>query len=540
MHAITHAPPVETWTVTKPVVSSAAGVVASQHHLASTIGARVLAEGGNAVDAAVTAGLAIGTVEPWMSGLGGCGYMLVRLARTGETWCVEFGVRSPLALDPAAYPIVEGADADLFAWPAVLEDRNVHGPLAIAVPGMVAGHAAALSRFGTRSWAEALAPAIAEAKAGLTVDWYATLKIAAEARALELDRESARTYLPDGLPPSGTWGGPLPTIHLGNLAATLERLADAGPDDFYRGDIAAELVADAKQVGSVLSADDLGRYSSSIHPALSARYRGARVNGAPGLTASPTLIHALSLIDAPLAGVAGRPDGTAFAAYATALRTAYAHRLETLGDNGEAGGEAAGHETCTTHMSVVDGEGNVVTLTQTLLSVFGSRVMLPGTGILMNNGIMWFDPRPGHPNSIQPGKRPLSNMCPAILELSGGRCVGLGASGGRRIMPAVMQLISFLVDYGLDLETAVHLPRIDVSGGPDLIADPRLGSEVHERLAADQPVTVVPNAVYPALFACPNLVVHDGASGECSGAAYLMSPWAAAVAAMAVGAGGAN
>ncbi len=524
MHSITHAPPFESWTVRKPITRSPGGVVASQHGLASDIGAKVLAEGGNAVDAAVTAGLAIGTVEPWMSGLGGCGYMLVHVAATRQTWCVEFGVRAPAELDPSAYPLIEGDDLDLFAWPAVLEDRNQQGPLSIAVPGMVAGHAAALERFGTRSWGEALAPAIESARVGITVDWYATLKIAAEARSLARYGESARVFLPDDLPPSGTWGGPLPMIHLGRLSETLERLAEAGPQDFYTGDIASELIADAREAGSPLSGEDLSSYAASIHPALTGSYQGASIHGAPGLTAGPTLMHVLSLIEQPLGEVSGEPDAHAYAVYATALASAYEHRLQTMGDDREAGGP----ESCTTHMSVVDGQGNIVSLTQTLLSVFGSRVMMPRTGMLMNNGIMWFDPRPGRANSIDAGKRPLSNMCPTIVERGDDMRIGLGASGGRRIMPAVAQLISFMVDYGLDFETAIHLPRIDVSGGDDMICDMRLGSEVHEHLARQSPVIVAANAVYPGLFACPNLAAFDAASNSGLGGAYVMSPWAKA------------
>ena len=160
------------------VASSPNGMVVSGSVPATRAGVEILEAGGNAVDAAVTAGLAIGTVEPWMSGLGGCGYMMVYLAESQQTWCVEFGVRASRQLDPDSYPLVDGADSDLFAWPAVQGDANVQGPLSIAVPGMVAGHAAALERFGTRSWQEALAPAIEHAKAGLLVDWYATLKIA--------------------------------------------------------------------------------------------------------------------------------------------------------------------------------------------------------------------------------------------------------------------------------------------------------------------------------------------------------------------------
>jgi len=141
----------------------------------------VLAEGGNAVDAAVTAGLALGAVEPWMSGLGGCGQMIVHLAGQGRAWSVDFGLVASRHLDPADYPLDEGRGSDLFNWPAVAGDRNVMGPLSIAVPTLVAGAAAALERFGTRSFGDCLAPAIELAERGLVADWYATLKIASTA-----------------------------------------------------------------------------------------------------------------------------------------------------------------------------------------------------------------------------------------------------------------------------------------------------------------------------------------------------------------------
>ncbi len=522
------APIHESWTLAKPAVEGAGGVVVSQHHAASAIGARVLAEGGNAVDAAVTAGLAIGTLEPWMSGLGGGGFMLVRLAASGQCWCVEFGMRAPRRLDPADYPLAGGADADLFGWPAVLEERNCIGPLAFTVPGLVAGHAAALERFGTRSWAEALAPAIEQARAGLLADWYATLKIAAEARTLARFADSARVFLPDGLPPAGTWGGPLPVIELRGLAATLERLAAAGPRDFYEGEVAAAIAADCERLGARLEAADLAAYRASIRPAAATRYRDATVHAAPGLTAGPTLMRALAALERALEPAPGRrPGEAAYRAYAQVLGEAYAERLATLGDESGPPGE----QPCTTHLSVVDRDGNLVALTQTLLSVFGSRVVLPATGILMNNGVMWFDPRPGRPNSIRAGRRPLANMCPTVLERGDGLRVALGASGGRRILPAVLQLSSFLVDFAMDLEAAAHCPRIDASGAPPLIADARLAPEVQAALAAEHDVLVAPNAVYPALFACPNLAAHDPARGVGLGAAYVQSPWAAARAA---------
>ncbi len=518
-------PGYESWSIRKPSVRCAGGVVASPHYAASRVGARVLAPGGNAVDAAVAAGLALGAVEPWMSGLGGGGYMLVYLRSQGRTHVVDFAMRAPAALDPADYPLAGGTDHDLFGWPAVVEGRNVVGPLSFAVPGLVAGHALALERFGTWSWPAALSSAIELAAEGLLVDWYGTLKIASEARNLARFPESSRVYLPDGFAPAGGWGGPLPRIRLGRLAETLERLSLAGPRDFYEGELATAIAADARECGAKLSLDDLARYRARVVTASVEPYRGATVHAAPALTAGPTLQRALKALASRLYP-GTEPDLDAYAAYAECLLEAYAHRLATLGDSAETDGGA-----CTTHISVADADGNLVALTQTLLSVFGSKVMLPQTGVLMNNGVMWFDPRPGRPNSIAPGKRPLANMCPAVVVLPDGVGAAIGASGGRRIMPAVMQLLSFLVDYGMDLDTACHQPRIDASGGPQVTVDSRLSSEVVAGLTASHRVDVAQHGVYPALFACPNMTAYHPATGMSEGAAYVMSPWAEVAAA---------
>ncbi len=516
---------IETWQIRKPAVESPMGLVASQHFEASEVGARVLAEGGNAVDAAVVAGIAIGTVEPWMSGLGGGGHMLVYLAAENRAFDVDFSMRAPQALNPENYPLVSGTDSDLFGWPAVVDDRNVVGPYSMAVPGFVAGMAAALERFGTRSWRDALAPAIALARRGMHVDWYATLKIAAAAPQLRDFVESARVYLPGGHVPAGEWGGPVPHIKLGSLAATLERLAQAGPRDFYEGKIAEDLVSDLERLDSSIGEADLADYQARIVPAQSFSYRGAHVHGATELTAGPTLRRTLDLLEGCTSPGAA-PDAAMYAGFADSLLEAYAERLTTLGDDGEATAP-----TCTTHLSVVDSEGNMVALTQTLLSVFGSKVVLPETGILMNNGIMWFDPRPGQHNSLAPGRWPLTNMCPTVVDDGNGLRIAMGASGGRRIMPAVMQLISFLVDFSMSVEDACHQPRLDVSGTPLVTLDARLPAAVVDHLAQRHQVTRAQHGVYPALFACPNLVARDENRGLNVGGAFVMSPWSKVVAA---------
>ncbi|HUN50704.1 MAG TPA: gamma-glutamyltransferase [Candidatus Sulfotelmatobacter sp.] len=505
-----------TLEITKKVVRSTRGVVSAQNQLAADIGAKVLAEGGNAVDAAVAVGFAIPTVEPWMSGMGGGGYMVVYSARTKKVSVVDFGLVTAAGLDPADYPLVAGTGGDIFGWPAVKEDRNLKGYPSIAVPGQVAGMALALETFGTWEWRRVLAPAIAQAERGLLVDWFASLKIAAAAPDFARFATSAATYLVGGhyAPFTPELGEPL-RLKLGGLGETLKRLAEAGPRDFYEGKIAAALARDLAAGGSKITLDDLGRYRARLVEPLAFDHAGVTVNTVPGLTAGPTLQKTLQAIG----GKAGKaPDAAWYSALAAALLEAYRERFATMGDTRG--------ESCTTHFNVVDAEGNMVALTQTLLSLFGSKVMLPETGIMMNNGLMWFDTRPDQPNSIGAGKRPLANMCPVIVTKGSEPRFAVGASGGRRIMPAVAQLISFLTTFGMSLEEAFHAPRIDVSGVERIVADHRLPADVFEALAAKQKTVAAPRTVYPVFYACPSAVARE--RGEQFGIAEISLPWTAA------------
>ncbi len=516
---------VETWHLRKPAVHGSKGLVASQHHAASDAGAAVLSAGGNAMDAALTTSLMIGTVEPWMSGLGGGGNLLYFEAATGTTHAFEFGMRAPLGADPADYPVTAGQDNDLFGWPSVLDNRNVYGPMSIATPGYLAGINAAAKRFASLSFGDLIAPAIKSARNGMAVDWYATLKIASAAATLSRYPESAARYLPGGFVPAGEWGGPVPRIMLGQLAATLETLQERGADDFYHGEVAQRISDDAATIGSSLRAADLAQYQTIQAAADEHRYRDAVIHAAPGMTAGPTLCDTLQRLQQRWQPASGQPDTPAYQAYASSLQEAYEHRLTTMGDLDDSDSPA-----CTTHISAVDAAGNMVSLTQTLLSVFGSKVMLPHSGILMNNGMMWFDPRSGRPNSIAPGKRPLSNMCPTQFTTADGARYALGASGGRRIMPSVMQLISFISDYGMSIDDAMHQGRIDVSGAPIICVDETLNADIAASIETDASVMRVPNGVYPALFACPN-IVGKNTDGSFSGGAFVSSPWAAVAAA---------
>src|SRR5262249_50920917 len=185
-------------------------------------------------------------------------------------------------------------------------------------------------------------------------------------------------------------------------------------------------------------------------------------------------------------------------------------------------------ETCTSHFCVVDKEGNVVAWTQTLLSRFGSFVMSPSTGIVMNNGVMWFDPVPGKPNSIRGGAKPLSNMCPTVALSDRLGAVGIGASGGRKIMPSVAQILSFMVDFGMSLDAAFHTPRIDVSGSGIARVDRRLGDATLKGIAGAMTAEFTDLAPYPAQFANPS-AVQATPDRKFGGASDLASAWSGAI-----------
>ncbi|MGH8633223.1 MAG: gamma-glutamyltransferase, partial [Burkholderiales bacterium] len=332
-------------------------------------------------------------------------------------------------------------------------------------------------------------------------------------------------WLPDGFPPVTAPGAPLERLKLKGLAGTLAQLARAGRRDFYEGEVAAAIVRDVKAAGGILDAGDLRAYRARVVEPLMADYHGARFALAPGLTAGPSMLRALDGLR-DMRFRRNGPHADAFVAYAEVLRQAYAERLAAMGETADRRDPST-----TTHLNVIDRHGNMVALTQTLLSVFGSKVVLPSTGILMNNGIMWFDPRPGSPNGLAPGKRPLTNMCPVIALRGAKPWFAIGASGGRKIFPAVLQISSFLVDHGMYLEDAFHQPRIDASEGEFVAVDPRLPLAVRKALEKKYTVRLNELVVYPTHYACPSAVLRDPRSrGESFGATDVMSPWSGAVA----------
>ncbi|HEX8049127.1 gamma-glutamyltransferase family protein [Rhizobium sp.] len=504
----------ETWQIGKHETRSKHGMVACQNWRAAEAGAAVLSAGGNAVDAAVTTALVLSVVEPWLSGIGGGGFM-VRADAGGAVDALDFNVISPAAINPADYPLVPGRDGDWFDWPSVEGDRNLIGYSSICVPGAIAGLAEALDRFGTISWADALAPAIEQAHRGLQLDWYAALALAIDGANLAQFPAASELFLHNGRVPRVPEAGRKAFLPMKAKAKTLERLAAAGPRDFYEGKLADRLIKGLAEGGSVLSQKDFADYAPRWLAPLTQDFKGLVIHAVPELSGGPTLCAILSELEASL------PEndpfgGTAALAFARAIRRASEYRLKHLG-------HAAG-ESCTSHLSVVDADGTMVSLTNTLLSRFGSKVVVPETGFALNNGMMWFDPRPGQPNSIAPASKPLANMSPIVATRDGVPELALGAAGGRQIVPAVTQLLTYVAAYGLSLEDAFLSPRIDASG-TTIRVNRTAASDVAPTVASEFSVEVTDDTLYPVNFAVPSAVLHR--SGINTGMVHPKNPWAA-------------
>jgi len=507
----------------EPTVSTRTGVLAAPDRRAAEAGVAMLRRGGNAVDAAVAAAFAIGVVEPHMSGLGGGTWLVAGLRDRQRYVVVEGPITTPLDVNPGMFPLVTPLrTAGLYAWPAVEGDDNFLGPRSVGVPGTVAALCAAQTQLGRLRLGEVMAPAIELAHEGIDVNWFTSAAIVQEARQLVRDPGCAALFLPGGFPlrPPGLAAGD--RLRQPGLAGTLEALAEAGPDVFYRGPVGAAIVEYVRSRGGVLSVDDLARYRARVHETpLEGTFRGARVVGIPR-TGTPTVLEALNLFD--VAPQNGRQSGGEAVAWAQALRLAHEDRMTWMtadpdvavpwkallspeyaaercqayaagtprpdplawfgnpsdGD-GPLGTEPA-RWGCTSHINAVDREGNVVSLTQTILDNFGARLLDPHTGVLLNDGMAYFDPRPGSRNGIKPGVPGLPALSPVIVEDAlRGPIAALGGAGGRKIISSTAQLIPHLI-RGVPAQEAIDQPRVHLDG--DLASvDARWPPAVVEQLA---------------------------------------------------------
>ncbi|CAA9547191.1 MAG: Gamma-glutamyltranspeptidase @ Glutathione hydrolase [uncultured Thermomicrobiales bacterium] len=563
--ALGERPEVTGWvqTRTEARVASGGGMAAAKTPLATEAGAEMLRAGGNAVDAAVAMGFASGVVEPWGSGLGGGGYMVIQVPGEAAV-VVEYPMVAPAGATPDMFPLAGGTDPNLFGWPNVVESANLIGHRSVAVPGTVAGLTLALERYGTKPLAEVMAPAIRYASDGIPVDVSWTYVTARYLAALSRFPESARVFLPNGAIPYNEQQL-VPTIfRQPDLARTLEAIAAGGRDAFYGGDVADSIVSHLAGNGSVFAQGDLTGYEARVVPAASASYRGYDVYSPGGATGGTTLIQSLNILSGFDLAEHRHNSVAHLHVLAHAFRAAFADRFAYLADPtyidvpldallsadyaaeramafawdrvaptasgdrdrlGVTHGLAAsipGYVTggSTTHFSAIDGAGMAVSTTQTLLSLFGSAVTAPGTGVLLNNGMMWFDPEPGRPNSVEGGKRPLSNMAPVVIARDGQAIGSLGASGGRLIMNCNAQIAMNMVDFGLSGMPAVNAPRIDTSTR-NLLVSGRLPRQTRDDLATlGHPVVALNEGPGSSQFSSP-VGIRRHEDGTLSGGADI-------------------
>lgn len=484
------------------------GMVVSAEHHATEAGLAMLRAGGNAVDAAVATAFALGVTEPYHSGIGGGGFLLLHLA-SGETIALDARETAPAA-----------ATSDMFVVPGVAPDASRSGPLAVATPGLVAGLALALERWGTKPLAEVLAPAIALAEDGFPIGLR-------HARILGVWHALG---LAGRFPETAAIQAPAPDLAPGwrlvqtDLARTLRAIAREGPDAFYQGPIARAIAGEVQKRGGLLTAEDLASYRPVVREPLRGAYRGRTiVSFPPPSSGGVALLQASNVLEGFDLAALGAGSSASIHRIAEALKLAFADRAAYLGDpdfvpvpvaelispayaarqrarllpprwrrapwtwgqdevaitiehpglEGWRPGEGG-----TTHLSVTDAAGNAVALTQTVNLLFGSGLTAAGTGVVLNDEMDDFSVAIDEPNAfglvdtrganaVAPGKRPLSSMAPTIVLEDGRIRMVTGSPGGPRIISTTLLTILNVFDYGMDVSEAVAAPRFHHQWVPD-------------------------------------------------------------------------
>lgn len=488
----------------KQPVTAEHGMVVAQEPLAADVGRDVLKNGGNAIDAAVAVGFALAVTHPVAGNIGGGGFMLIRLAN-GKTDFLDFRECAP-----------GKASRDMYIGPDGNPTRDsIEGWRSSGVPGSVAGFEFALKKFGSKSWPELLGPAIQLARDGFRLSPAFADSLHHAAARLASDPESKRIFLN-----SGDEYKPGDILKQAELAATLERIARNGAKEFYQGETAQRLAAAMKEHGGLISQDDLKNYKVAERTPLTGSYHGFDIITAPPPSAGGVgLLQMLAMLDGTDYASEG-PDSTKAVHYeAEAMRRFYADRSEYLGDpdfynvpvralldpkyiswrrSTIAANRAtpsdlvapglpkalAAHVTWwesseTTHYNVVDAQGNAVAVTYTLNNSWGNGITAPGLGFLLNDEMDDFSAKPGaanmfgmigsEANAIEPGKRPLSSMTPTIITKNGKLFMAVGAPGGSRITTGVTEVILDVLDFHMNPQDAVDLPRFHEQWKPDIL-----------------------------------------------------------------------
>lgn len=474
------------------------GVVASQRMIASQVGADILARGGNAVDAAVATAMALAVVLPRAGNLGGGGFMLIHLAKQNKTIAIDYREMAPSLAHKDMYLNPDGT---------VNSNREKFSYLSSGVPGTVAGMAYALERYGTMSWKELLLPALKLARDGFLVPWDLSENLKRSQNWLTSNKDTAKAYYKAGA--VAYEAGEL--LVQPDLANSLKILANSGPQAFYRGSIAKKIVAAMRAHGGLIRQRDLANYRALERPLIRTTYNGYTIASMPPPSSGGVHIaQMLNILELFPLRKMGYGSADSIHLMTEVMRLAYADRSEYLGDPDyfevpiaaltskqyarylasqisplkakssklvKPGNLAPYESPDTTHFSIIDAQGNAVANTYTLNFSFGSGIVIPGTGILMNNEMADFAAKPGVPNafgllggdanSIQPGKRPLSSMTPTMVFKNGRLYLVTGSPGGSRIITTVLQILLNVIDHDMNIASATHAPRIHHQWLPD-------------------------------------------------------------------------
>jgi len=480
----------------KEGVVAGKGVVTANHPLASMAGAEMYAKGGNAFDAAVATLFALSVVEPMMVGVFGAGFFVIRDGETGRIETIDNYAKAPLAATEDMYtPVKERQPGqNIFETEG---QENMVGYLSTGTPGTLKAWEHVVEEYGRMSFPEVISPAIRLARNGFNASPYLNFVVNFAKEGLARFPSSAAIFLPNGKPIE-----PGHRVLRSDYAETLEKIAKGGSDVLYKGELGKSIVDDVEGNGGLITLEDLASYELVMREPVRGIYRDLYeiYSMAPGSSGGTHIIQMLNMLETRDVSSLGFASVEHLHLVAEVLKIAFADRQKYMGDPSlvdvpvegliskeyarkrveEIGESAALHvpgdpfvyendSGNTTHVSAMDSEGNMVAATQTLNGAFGSRVIVPGTGVFLNNCMALFDPRPGRANSVAGGKRMLSSMSPTIVTREGEPFLCIGTPGGLMIFPSVCQAIVNIVDFGMSIQEAVEAPRlwtIGIKGTP--------------------------------------------------------------------------
>ena len=492
-------------------VTGSKGAVAAWPEEAARIGARILDDGGNAMDAASAACMACAVMSPDKNGIGGYVFAAVVLeGKTGKIWSLDGNAKAPAAAREDFYEILPERDSPKAVNEneyscSVRDDANIHGPLAVSVPGQMAGMGMLWEQWGRLEWPQIVAPCQALVADGFAYGESLANNIAALEPVLRRYPASAGHLMPEGhLPaPDDLW-------HRPDMEKTLARLATAGWRDFYDGELGRAIADGVVAMGGVLTREDMALFAPRLTEPYEAAYRGARLYGPILPNGCLTSLQILQMLDCfePVAD----SQAEYWHRWAEVLKLAWRDRLRYLGDPDFADvpierllsrDYAAGRVEAlvqrpervdlaswgvssqslpeTLHVSTADAEGNVVAATISQGGNLGSGVVVDGTGIVLGHGMNRLDPRPGRVNSVAPYKRPLNNVAPMIIRMAD-RDVATGLPGGRKIISVGAQLAQRVVDFGAGAQEAAEAPRLHVVVEEPIEVSPGMHASLAEQL----------------------------------------------------------